>query len=197
MNEIQKAASVLNQEGILIYPTETTYAIGAKLDSKSAIAKVYLIKNRPVDQPTSVIFSDLDQAKKYCYFTKEELKIARDFWPGPLTICLKPKVIVPSSILGGKETVGVRVPSLPWVRNLIKAVNTPLICPSANFKGKLAPVKRAEIDKKLIDLVDYVVDIEPEGRKPSTIIQLTGKTVKIIRDGEIKRSTIIARLKGV
>ena len=197
MNQIKKAAAVLNQGGILIYPTETIYAIGAKIDSEAAIEKLYKIKNRPVNQPTSVVCSELKQVASYCFLTKAESRLAENFWPGALTICLQAKKNVPASILAPDNTLGVRIPSFPWLIKLIKAVSSPILCPSANFRGRVAPSKLSQIDKKLTDLIDYIVDIEPEGKNPSTIVKLTESKINIIREGVIKKSEILERLKGV
>ena len=197
MNQIQEAAAVLNNDGILIYPTETTYAIGAKLDSTVGIEELYKIKGRTENQPTSAVCSDIKQIENYCYLTKAEGRLAKTFWPGPLTICLLAKGNVNNNLLAPDGTLGVRVTSFPWLVKLIKAVGVPILSPSANFSGSSAPSKRAQIDKKLAELVDYVVDIEPGGKKPSTIVKLIGSKVNIIREGEIKKSEIEERLKGV
>lgn len=197
MSVLQQAARVLNQDGVLIYPTETTYAIGTKLDSAVGIKKLYKIKGRTKGQPTSAVCSDINQIANYCYLTKSEVALAKSCWPGPLTICLLARKNVPHSLLAPDGTLGVRIPSFPWLIKLIRAAGVPILSPSANFKGGKAPTKLTQIDKKLSDLVDYVVDIEPEGKSPSTIVKLTDGKVNIIREGSIKKSEILERLKGV
>lgn len=197
MNQIEKAKEVLNRNGVVIFPTETTFAVGCRLDSKTAVKKLYSLKQRPQSQPTSIVCENLEQVLNYCYLTPKEEILAQTFWPGPLTICLKPKENVPNNLLATDRTIGVRVPGFTWLRELIKTVGVPLLSPSANFRGEAPPIKLTQIDKKLADLVDYVVNIEPEGKNPSTIVRLENSKVTIIREGIIEKNKIEESLKGV
>ena len=197
LSPLQKAKEIFEAGGVVIYPTETSYAIGCLLDNTKAISQLYKIKKRPAKQPTSAVFADLDQVKSFCNLTKDEETVAEAFWPGPLTICIQARENVPKSLLAPDGTLGVRVPDFPWLRELLGVLAAPALAPSANFKGQKAPAKFDQIDKVLFNLVDYVVDIEPAGRQPSTIVKLNGKSVSIIREGEISQAQIIAKLKGV
>jgi len=188
---------ILNQGGLVIYPTETTYALGCLLTDKSAIARLYKIKGRPSNQPTSAVFKDLKQIKLFCYLTNQEQRIAEFFWPGPLTLCLKTKENVPKDIVASDQTLGVRIPNFPWLKELLTQLDTPLLSPSANFRGQIAPRKLDEIDRSLSKLVDYVVDIEPGGKKPSTIVKVEPNKIRLIREGDIPIKAIEDKLKGV
>lgn len=186
MDELIKAKSILLDGGILIYPTETVYGIGCLINFPNSIAKLYQIKNRDRAKPTAVLVKSKDFAKKFIDFNPTAERLADAFWPGPLTICLPPSKNVPKEILGADKTLGVRVPALKWLSRLLNSLDQPLLAPSANLQGSKPPSKRGEIDKNLAKLVDYVVNIEPGGQRPSTVVSFSDKMrYKVIREGSI------------
>jgi L-threonylcarbamoyladenylate synthase len=191
MNTLETAKKALENGGIVIFPTETVYGIGCLLKFPKSIEKLYKIKKRDVSKPTSVLVKDLAAAEKLVIFNQTAYKLAAKFWPGPLTICLPAIENVPKSILGTDNTLSVRVPSNQWLLELLTSLNEPLLAPSANFQGSLPPKKRGEIDKELIKLVDYVVDIEPDSLEPSTVVSLSNeREYKLIREGSIKKASL-------
>jgi L-threonylcarbamoyladenylate synthase len=196
MSEIDKAKEVLLNEGIIIYPTETVYGIGCLLKYPKSIKRLYKIKKREPTQPTSVLFPSLTSAEEYVEFSLQAKKLAERFWPGPLTMCLPSKKNLVEAVLGPDNTLGVRVPSNEWCLELLKGLNEPILAPSANFKGGQPARRFAEIDKELIQLVDYVVPIEPGGLNPSTVIGFSGDSgYNIIRPGEITEQMITETLE--
>jgi len=196
MNEVEKAVEILNKGGIIIFPTETVYGIGCLLSHPKSIKKLYSLKKRDPSQPTSVLCSSLEQTKEFVYFNQMAERLAKELWPGPLTICLPAKENVPEEVLGAGGTLGIRAPGKSWVSDLLLKLNAPILAPSANFKGEKPPTKFAEIDKNLAHLVDYVVAREPGGQKPSTVVVFEGKdNYKITREGDITTKVVEATLE--
>lgn len=190
MNQVAQAAQILNAGGIVIFPTETVYGIGCLLKYSSAIKRLYKIKNRRSSKPTLVLVKDFSQAKSLVSFNETAGKLAKIFWPGPLTLCLPIRQEVPTAVLGSGKTLGLRVSSNKFITELFELIDQPLLAPSANLQDHQAPTKHIEIDKKLASLVDYVVNIEPEARKPSTIVTFAGDQYNVLREGEISRLDI-------
>ncbi len=195
MKCISEAVEVLKSGGIIIYPTETVYAIGCLVTHADSIKKLYEIKHRDSSQPTSVIVSSLELATNYVKFNQAATRLASEFWPGPLTMCLPVVKEVPEVLLGPDNTLGMRVPGNAWTLDLAKLAEVPILAPSANFKGEKPPATFGEIDKRLIELVDYVVDTDPSGQKPSTIVTFDNKgNPEIIREGAINKKAVFETL---
>ncbi|HEY4694388.1 MAG TPA: L-threonylcarbamoyladenylate synthase [Candidatus Nanoarchaeia archaeon] len=193
MDSLERAVEVLKAGGIVIYPTETVYAVGCLISFPKSIEKLYKIKQRDQNQPTSALVPSLQVAQEYVSFNRTARKLAKAFWPGPLTLCLPCTKDVPEMILGPQRSLGMRVPGSKWVLELLQMVKVPILAPSANFKDKLSPTKPTEIDKNLVKLVDYVVELVPEGQKPSTIMTFNNNTkepYQVIREGNIKKEMI-------
>lgn len=189
MESLEQASKVLKQGGLIIFPTETVYGIGCLIEFPNTIEKLYKIKERD-NKPTLALFKDLNQVEEFVTLNKLSGILAKSFWPGPLTICLKPKIKVPEQILGSDGTLGVRVPGFNWTLMLLAAVSSPLLAPSANFKNHEPAKKFTEIDKRLFKLVDYVVNIEPGGQEVSTIVSFAQEPYNLVREGAIKKQSI-------
>ena len=183
----ERASKILRSGGLVAFPTETVYGLGADALDKDASAKIYAAKGRPSDNPLIVHIAD----KKALYELSSDvnewaLKAAEVFWPGPLTMILKKKDIVPDSITGGLPTVAVRMPSHPVAARLIKKSGVYIAAPSANISGKPSPTKAEHVIHDMngrIDMIisDDTVDIGVE----STIIDLSGSVPVILRQGYI------------
>lgn len=186
--QIQKAAEVLNNGGIIIFPTDTAYGIGCRIDNKEAIEKLFKIRNRPANQPTPVLISDLEMAKKYLKEIPKNVEdqLMNKFWPGGLTVILESKLShVPVLVRGGKKSLGVRIPDHKDVRTLIKLVGVPILGPSANFHGDVTPYKLKDVSKELVGLVDYVLEGECFLNEPSTVIDCTKNPWRVLRMGAV------------
>ena len=176
---IVKAADIVKGGGLVIFPTETVYGIAASLVDDKAIARLYEIKNRPLDKPFTVHISDIKMIEKLgCRINEKTKSLIEKFWPGPLTIILKSE--------NGK-TIGFRMPADKIATELIKHANVPIVAPSANLSGKDAPTSVGEAMKDLEGKVDMILD----GGKTaigleSTIIDMTIIPPKILREGAIK-----------
>src|SRR3989344_3900700 len=195
MDKVRKAAEILKRGGIVIFPTDTVFGVGCILSDEKAVERLYKIKKRPKEMPTLLLVKDLSQAEHFVEFNNISKKLAKNFWPGPLTMVVKSKSLVPKIILGEDGTVGLRVPNHEISLKLIELVGEPILAPSANFKGENAPSKLSEIDKRLLNLVDYVTEIECGGEKPSTVVEVLGKSHRIIRNGPITNEQIFKTLR--
>ena len=186
--KIKQAINILNQGGIVIYPTDTAFGIGCRIDHKESIQKLFRIRQRPEIQAVPVLVNGLDMAKKYMEITEEvKNKLIANFWPGALTIimhCNNPTVS--SLVMGGGTTIGLRMPDHTTTLSLISGIGVPLLGPSANFHGGKTPYKFSDLDQELIKLVDYVLPGECKTKQASTVINCTVQPWKVIREGAVK-----------
>lgn len=195
MGKVEQAAAILKKDDIVIFPTETVFGIGCRLGSTKAIEKLYQIKAREKSKPTSIVVKDLSQAKEFALFNSSASLLAEKFWPGPLTLILRAKPSVPEQIQKN-GTVGLRVPSNATLLSILKKVNEPILAPSANFAGKSPTANLASVDRRLAEMVDYVVDENARGEKPSTVIDMTKARPFLLREGPIEMADIEQALGG-
>lgn len=188
--EIAKAVKVLKNGGIVIFPTDTTFVIGCRMDKEQVVERLFRIRKRPITQATPVLVNSIQMAQSYLSSIPEVVidKLIKPYWPGALTVvlaCKKEKV--PSLVRGGGENLGVRMPKHPAVLELIKGVGVPILGPSANFHGERTPYKFEDLDKELIRLCDYVVKAHVGSvGKSSTVIECSKRPWKVLRKGAIK-----------
>jgi len=189
MNKVNEAINIIKEGGIVIFPTDTAFGVGCRLDDESAIKKLFEIRKRPVSQATPVLFDSVERIKNYVYPFDSKIEDLMDrYWPGALTIVLKcDKRKVPELVRGGGENLGVRIPDHEIPRKIIEGVGVPILGPSANFHGEATPYKFEELDKQLIKLVDLIVEGKTkEENLASTVIDCTEEPWKIIRQGAVK-----------
>ena len=187
-SQIDEAVKILNQGGIVIFPTDTAFGIGCRIDNQNAVQRLFKIRKRAQSQAVPVLVSDLEMAKKYVSAFPENVvqKLVKPYWPGALTIVLKAnKETVSGLVCGGGETIGLRMPNHPVILEIIKKVGVPVLGPSANFHGENAPYEFKDLSPQLISLVDYVVKGECSVREASTVIDSTLTPWKILRQGAI------------
>ena len=184
-SRIKEAADVIRRGGTVAFPTETVYGLGADALNPEAIKKVFKAKGRPSDNPLIVHISDMDT---FQLVAKKPVKAAIDlinrFWPGPLTIIVKKKKIVPDIVTGGLNTVAVRMPDNRIALSLIKMAGVPLVAPSANLSGGPSPTRAKDVIADLSGKVDVVID----GGKTrigieSTVIDMTTSPPTLLRPG--------------
>ena len=186
-DQIETAARFLLNGEIVAFPTETVYGLGAPIFYPESIAKIYQIKNRPVDNPLIAHISNLEQLKSIAIDIPQEVeRLAAAFWPGPLTIVCKRHPNVPAIASAGLDTIAVRMPNHPVALALIERVGEPLVAPSANLSGKPSPTVAAHVIEDLANSIAAVIDggssligIE------STVVNLLGKHPVILRPGAI------------
>lgn len=185
--DIQKTIQILKDGGVVIFPTDTVYGIGCRLDDEETIRKVYTIRNRPEEKAVLAVVDSVAMAEEYVHIPEDvHSKLIDKYWPGGLTIILPCDIQkVPSVARAGGSTLAIRQTNHPVLVQLIDAIGVPLIAPSANFAGEKTPRSFDELDPKLCSLVDYVLEGNCGGDKPSTIIDCSISPWKIVREGEI------------
>jgi L-threonylcarbamoyladenylate synthase len=186
MNDLHKATEILKKGGIVIFPTDTAYGIGCRMDSKKAVKRLFEIRKRPLRQAVPVLVDSIVMAEKYLLSPLPDnvRHLMEKYWPGALTIVYPCKLQkVPSLVRGGTDKLGVRMPNHKLVLDLIKSVKVPILGPSANFHGFPTPYDCENLDKKLVKLVDYVIKGKCLGKKVSTVIDYSTISWKIIRQG--------------
>ncbi len=184
---MEKAADVLRQGGLVAFPTETVYGLGANGLDAAACKKIYEAKGRPSDNPLILHIASLSQLDQIVSQVPEMAKKLMDaFWPGPMTLILPKKDCVPLSVTGGLDTVGVRFPSHPVAQALIRAAALPIAAPSANVSGKPSPTKASHVLFDMDGKIDVIVDGgAADVGLESTIIDATGPEAVILRPGAI------------
>lgn len=183
---LYKAAEVLKNGGLVVFPTETVYGLGGDGTSEDAARKIYFAKGRPSDNPLIIHISSPNEAEKYALTSATYYKLAKAFMPGPLTIILPKKDTIPFSVTGGLDSVAIRCPSHPIARQLISAAELPIAAPSANLSGKPSPTCAAHVIEDLMGRVDMIIDGgNCEIGLESTIVKLDGDTAILLRPGAI------------
>lgn len=178
-----EATHVLKKGSLIIFPTETVYGLGADPFNKKAVMKIYKAKGRDFDKPLQLLISDLKQVKKYSRNIRSKvLTMMKKNWPGPLTIIVKKRSVVPSFVTGRRETVGLRMPDHDIALDIIRAFGRPIAATSANKSGKKPPKTAKEAMKYFKTGISLVIDGgKTKTGKPSIVIDATGKKIKVLR----------------
>lgn len=187
--KIQKIVEVLKKSKTVVIPTDTAYGLAANALDKKAIKKVFAIKKRLLKKPLSVLVSDLKMAEKIAYLDRRAKKIFKQFLPGPLTMVVKKKKILPDVLTSGQPNIGIRVSGDKVAKAVMKRVNFPITATSANLSGKKVPYSVEEVLKQYKNQrlkPDLIVDVGKLPRvKPSTVIDLSREKIQILRKGPI------------
>ena len=196
---LQEAASILRKDGIVAFPTETVYGLGASAFSEKAIKKIYEAKGRPSDNPLIVHIASMDDLEQLTSDKSEKIKILTEkYWPGPLTIVVNKKEGIPDIVTGGLSSVAVRFPSSEIAQALIKETKLPLAAPSANISGRPSPTNGIAVLEDLKGKIDVVLDAGPcLFGVESTVIDLTGDIPMILRPGSITYEMLLETLGEV
>lgn len=185
--KIKPAGESIKQGKLVLFPTETVYGIGANALDEKAVKNIFIAKGRAQDNPLIVHIANIEMVNKLAKNIGEiEQKLMQTFWPGPFTIVLEKKPIIPQIITGGLETVAIRMPSNEIARKLIKYSGCPIAAPSANISGKPSGTLVEDIIDELDGKVDYIID---SGKAligvESTVVRVVDDTVHILRPGKI------------
>jgi len=185
---VNKAAAVLSAGGLVAFPTETVYGLGADARNGRAVASVYAAKGRPSFNPLIVHVADLDTAKRYAIFNDLALSLAAEFWPGPLTLVLPltKNHDLSELVTAGLDSVAIRIPQHPVAQALLNTFNGPLAAPSANPSGRISPTQAAHVVADMSGKIDAVFDggnctVGLE----STILKIECSKVSLLRAGGI------------
>lgn len=199
LTELEPAANSLQRGGVVIYPTETVYGLGAVIFSENAVQRVYEIKGREPDKPLSVMIAAREEIAELCSTPTEPAEmLMAAFWPGPLTLVLPVGNRVPAYLKSSKNTIGIRFPDHAICNALVRLAGQPLTSTSANFSGEPAPASGSEIVEPLQNRVDFILDGGAcRERMPSTVIDVsTGKTPQLLRAGSISFAKILDCVRG-
>jgi len=190
--EVRRAAQILRAGGLVAFPTETVYGLGADAANPQAVKKLYAVKRRPADHPVIVHFASAGTAFSWASHIPDSARqLARKFWPGPLTLILKRSALAQDFVTGGQDTVGVRVPSHPVAQELLKAFSGAIAAPSANRFGLVSPTTAAHVRDDLGSDADLVLEGGPsEVGIESTIIDLSGTSPMLLRPGHISKDAL-------
>ena len=183
---IKECAEIINNGGLVAFPTETVYGLGADATDGDAAKKIYSAKGRPSDNPLIIHVARPEDAEKYAYTTELYYKLADAFMPGPLTVIMKKRESIPTGVTGGLDTVAVRCPDHPVARALIAASCTAIAAPSANLSGSPSPTCAEHVIADMNGAIDAIIDggccdIGLE----STIVKIDGDGLTLLRPGAI------------
>lgn len=183
--KIDMAARIISKGGLVVFPTETVYGLGANALNPSAVKEIFLAKGRPVDNPLIIHIQHIDDLQTLAKnVSRKARKLAREFWPGPLTLVLEKSQRVPEITTGGLHTIAVRIPSNNISLSLIRTAGIPIAAPSANVSGRPSPTRASHVLEDLYGKVDLIID---GGRTQigleSTVIDMTSTVPILLRPG--------------
>lgn len=187
MKNLASAAEIINNGGLVAFPTETVYGLGADGLNENAVKKIYEAKGRPSDNPLILHIQDISEVKPLVLEINSTAKKLMDtFWPGPMTLVFKKSAIVPHVISGGLDTVAIRLPENKVARELIRLSKTPIAAPSANTSGKPSPTKASHVFEDLNGRIDMIIDGGScDIGLESTVIDVTTLSPVILRPGGV------------
>ena len=183
---IGQAAEIIKRGGLVVFPTETVYGLGADATNPHAAQKIYAAKGRPSDNPLIIHIANPCDAEKYAHTSELYYKLAAQFMPGPLTVVLPKRDIIPKETTGGLDTVAVRCPEHKIARMLIESAGVPIAAPSANISGSPSPTSASHAIDDMMGRVDMILDGgDCEIGLESTIIKVDSDKVVLLRPGKI------------
>jgi L-threonylcarbamoyladenylate synthase len=191
---LNRAATVLRRGGLVAFPTETVYGLGANALDETAAARIFAAKGRPPGNPLIVHVSSIEQARELCASWPEIAeRLAARFWPGSLTLVVPKSAAVPDVVTAGGPTVAVRCPSHAVARGLIEAANLPIAAPSANVSTRVSPTRAEHVLRGLSGRIDLLLDGGPTpGGLESTVLDVTTAPPRLLRPGLVSRRDIEA-----
>lgn len=192
---VGKVKTVIQKNGSFVYPTDTVYGLGVNALQDKSIELLFRIKQRPETKPIPVMVKDIEMAKKLAFIDEKTEKILRAVWPGPVTVILEKREIVPDILTAGKGTIGLRISGCQFIQNLVSELNMPITATSANLSGGSSFSSSAEVIKIFRDVnprPDLILDAgELPEKLPSTILDLTGSHPKILRVGPVSKDELL------
>ena len=194
--KLEEPANIIKDGGIVIFPTETVYGIGTNGLDEKAVKKLYDLKKRPLNKAISLLVCDMNMVNEIAKdITEVEYKLMKAFFPGPFTIILKKKDIIPNIVTANMDTVGIRMPSGEIAQKIIQYANVPIATPSANISGTPSATKLDNIVNDFEKNVDYFVDGgDSKLGIASTIVKVIDGVPHILREGTITKEQILSVL---
>ena len=188
--EFELAKKALDESKVIAFPTETVMGLGVYYNDFRAYKLLNEIKGRPEDKPYTLMLGSVNDIKEYAYVSERDLKVIKAFMPGAITVLLKSRGNVPTYVTHDTGVIGIRVPDIKLVQDLIQFVGSPLLVPSANKSGCKPALTSTEVKEIFKDELGYILEGSALGGVPSTIVDLTGEQVKIVREGPISLKDI-------
>jgi L-threonylcarbamoyladenylate synthase len=187
---IQHAITTVRNGGIIIYPTDTAFGIGCRIDNRRTVDRLFQLRRRPAIQAMPILVNSVKMALTYFDMPSDIVRrLMKTYWPGALTIVSNcKKELIYSPIRAGADTVGIRMPNNNTMLEIIKEVGIPVLGSSANFHGGTTPYSIGDLDPELVQLVDYVVEGECRVGQASTVVDCTVDPYNIIRQGAVHLS---------
>jgi L-threonylcarbamoyladenylate synthase len=194
---IARAARLLARGRLVAMPTETVYGLAGDATRRSAVARIYAAKGRPAFNPLIVHVASTAAVQRFAILDARARALARRFWPGPMTLVLKrkPGAAIPRAVAAGRDTLAIRVPSHPVAQRLLRRLGRPVAAPSANRSGRVSPTAARHVAASLSKYVGLILDAgsSPVGLE-STVIDVSGPAVHILRPGAVTREAIEAAI---
>jgi L-threonylcarbamoyladenylate synthase len=187
LEDIQKAAEIIRAGGLVVFPTETVYGLGANTLDATAVRKIFALKGRPATSPLIVHVASIEQGRELAAEWPEEAeRLAREYWPGPLTIVVKKRSVVPDEVTAGLPTVGLRMPRHPIALELLRIAGVPIAAPSANRFTQLSPTTAEHVREAFGNETPFLLDGGPcEVGLESTVVAVTTEGLEVLRPGMI------------
>lgn len=193
--QLKEAAEILKSGGVIAFPTETVFGLGVVFDNEESYKRLVQAKRRPPEKPFTMMLADPEDAKKYAELNEKSTKLIKSFMPGQFTLITKAKSNLPSWCVSKEGTVGLRVPDLDIIRELIRLTGKPLLVPSANKSGEPPANSNKEAETIFNNEIDAIIEGESISKTPSTIVLVDKENVKIIREGCITLQDVERKLK--
>lgn len=191
---IQEAAKVILDSGSVVIPTDTAYGLAVNALDRKAVLKLVKLKRRPKGKPFPLAIKNIEQGKKLAYFNKKALILARKFWPGALTLVLDKKELVPGILCSDQDKIGLRIPDSPVCKMLARILEFPYTITSANVSRQKTPYEAKEVVSQFLnqrEKPDLILDGgRLLSRKPSTVVEVSGEKIKVLREGDIASKEI-------
>ena len=195
--ETDAAAALLREGGLVAVPTETVYGVAANAEDEAAVRRLYDLKNRDPGKPISILVTGMDMAQRYCRsIPSAAYRLAEQYWPGPLTMVLEDREVVPAIVTARTGTLGVRCPDHPLTLAVIEKAGVPLAAPSANPSGEEPARTAGEVLAYFDGRIAAVADGGPSAMGvASTVLDLTAAEPRVLREGGISAGELLAFLK--
>ena len=191
---LEQAAQIINHGGLVAFPTETVYGLGADALNGEAVKKIYEAKGRPSNNPLILHINNLNQAEDLVYLDDRAYSLMREFWPGPITFVLKAKDIIPLETRGGLDTAALRMPDNKIACKLIEAAGTPIAAPSANISGRPSPTDFNAVRQDMDGRIDMILYSDNDLNKnigiESTVIDISDEQPLLLRAGGTSKELI-------
>ena len=191
--QTEEAIRILRKGGVVAYPTDTVYGLGAGMTHPEAVERIFAVKSRPRHMALPLLVSTVAQIEMLAGRVSPEARcLIQSFMPGALTLVLPASGLVPEYLRTKEGTIALRIPDHPIPLAIIEGIGTPIVGTSANLSGKPSPVTAEEVRSQLGDTVDFIIDAGGCGGKESTIVDVTGQTPVVVRSGAISPEQIKA-----